>query len=379
MKYKIALISHQAFALLNFRKSLIELLLSSDYEVFAFAPDFNPDIIQELVALGAKPVQYKLSRTGLNPFTDLISTILLSQKLISLQVDVAFGFSIKPSTYGMIAAWIAGAPRRICMIEGLGHIFTQGPKRQSFFHRLLKVMVSLLYWVGLRCSNYVIFLNNDDLNYFVKQKLVSDQKTINIGGIGVDLSFWTQVPLPLRPLQFIFIGRLLKEKGIFEFIESIRIVKQKYKSVRFVVLGDIDQNPSSINRSQVYQWVSEGLIEWYGHVSIQKLLKDSSVFVLPSYREGVPRTTQEAMAMGRPIITTDVPGCRDTVIDGINGYLIAPFDVKALAESMIKLIESPELILQMGNESRKLAEARFDGKQKDLLILKIISNQVASG
>lgn len=375
MNKKIAFISHQAFALINFRDGLIRLLITSGYEVYALAPDFTSDSRKYLVAMGATPLDYQLSRTGTNPMRDFLSAIELFHILRSLHVDVAFAFSIKPSIYGMIAAWFARVPKRICMIEGLGHVFIVGLQKVSLLRNLLKASVLMLYKIGFATSSSVIFLNNDDLNYFLKKKLVSSKKCSNIGGIGVNLANWTFSIPKIDPIRFIFIGRLLREKGILEFIEAVRKVKGEFNAVQFIVLGDVDTNPSSITRSQINQWVDEGLVEWHGHVPVKNWLGISSVFVLPSHREGVPRTTQEAMAIGRPVITTDVPGCRDTVIDGLNGFLVEPFNSDALANAMKKFIESPNLIMQMGVQSRRLAEKWFDEKQKNQMILNIIKEK----
>ncbi len=375
MNKKIAFISHQAFALINFRDGLIRLLISSGYEVYALAPAFTSDSREHLLTMGATPLDYQLSRTGTNPMRDFMSALKLFHILRSLNIDVAFAFSIKPSIYGMIAAWCARVPKRICMIEGLGHIFIVGLQKVSHSKNLLKASVLMLYKIGLATSSSVIFLNNDDLNYFLQKKLVSRKKCSNIGGIGVNLANWTFSTPKIDPIRFIFIARLLREKGIIEFIEAVRKVKTEFNGVQFVVLGDVDTNPSSITRSQINQWVDEGLIEWHGHVPVKNWLEMSSVFVLPSYREGLPRTTQEAMAIGRPIITTDVPGCRDTVIDGLNGYLVEPYNSDALVNAMKKFIESPNLIMQMGVQSRRLAEKWFDEKQKNQMILNIIKEK----
>ena len=199
--------------------------------------------------------------------------------------------------------------------------------------------------------------------------LVGPDKATTIGAIGVDLDEWRPAPAVLDPLTFLFVGRLLREKGILEMIEAAKRVKQRHPSTRFIVLGAPDSNPSSISSQQASDWVSAGLIEWPGQVDVKPWLAQSGVFVLPSYREGVPRSTQEAMAMARPVITTDVPGCRVTVEDGVNGFLVPSRDVAALEGAMLRFVDNPGLIAPMGFASRRIAEKLFDAKKSNAAIL----------
>jgi glycosyltransferase involved in cell wall biosynthesis len=176
--------------------------------------------------------------------------------------------------------------------------------------------------------------------------------------------------LPAAPVAFCLAARLLREKGVYEYAAAARIVKARFPDARFLLLGRLDENPGSLSAAEVQQWVQEGLIEWPGHVPMRDWLAQASVFVLPSYREGVPRSTQEAMAMGRAVITTDVPGCRETVVDGLNGYLVPPRSAEALAGAMEKLIQDAGLLARMGLESRKMAEEKFDVHRINALILR---------
>jgi lipopolysaccharide/colanic/teichoic acid biosynthesis glycosyltransferase len=371
----IAIISHQAFSLLNFRSSLIQLLAKSGYRVYALAPDYQDADIEAIQKLGAEPLQYSLSRTGVNPLKDFIDTTNLAAVLRSLQPDVTLSFTVKPNIYGSIAAWCAKVPNRISMIEGLGYFFTVGQKKISWSRRALQPLLNFLYRTGLFFSTTVIFLNRDDIDLFKSYGLVNANKVVNLGGIGVNLKDWTPEPLVKSPITFLFVGRLLREKGIYEFVEAIKIIHNEGLSARFVVLGGIDSNPGALNEDQIKAWVEDDLFEWPGHVDVKEWIEQSSVFVLPSYREGVPRSAQEAMAMGRPVITTDVPGCRDTVIDGQNGYLIPPFDAEALANAFKKFINDPESIEAMGKQSRFIAEREFDVEKKDLQLLEIINQK----
>jgi glycosyltransferase involved in cell wall biosynthesis len=193
-----------------------------------------------------------------------------------------------------------------------------------------------------------------------------------LGGIGVDLADWPLAPPVTQPVTFLLAARLLREKGIFEYAEAARKVKSLHPDVRFVLLGGLDPNPGGLDQADVETWVKEGLLEWPGHVAVKPWLTQTSVFVLPSYREGVPRSTQEAMAMGRAVITTNAPGCRETVDEGTNGFLVPVRDVPALTEAMLRFVEDPTLIATMGKESRRLAEKRFDVHAINARLLKIL-------
>jgi len=358
---KIAIIGSQAFALWNFRGPLIREMVRRNLEVYALAPDYDDETLEKVRQLGAKPIEYPLSRTGLNPFRDAWSFLGLTFTLRRIKPDVTFCYTIKPVIYGTLAAWILGVPRRFAMIEGLGYAFTAPGEREEFKRRVVKRIAVLLYKLALRRATKVFFLNPDDLNEFVQKCVVHSEKAFLLGPIGVDLEAFPPVPPVTAPITFLLAARLLREKGVREFVEAARRIKAKYPNTRFILLGGLDTNPGAISREEVEGWVKEGLIEWPGHVAdVKPYLAQASVFVLPSYREGVPRSIQEAMAMARPIITTDAPGCRETVIPGVNGFLVPVRDVDALVSAMERFINEPELIERMGKESRRIAEERFD-------------------
>lgn len=369
---KIGIISSQAFSLVNFRGSLIRDLVDFGVHVYALAPDFDCKLRQQIISLGAEPIDYSLARTGMNPVVDILNSFKLSLILRRLSLNVTLGYFIKPVIYGTCAAWFANVPRRIAMIEGLGYVFTDSGSPLSLKRKILKWTVELLYRFALNKSHVVIFLNNDDVGEFVKSRLVGNSKSVCIGGIGVDLAEWAPAPVMVDPITFLMAARLLREKGVIEYAESARRLKSKFPHVRFVLLGGLDSNPGGINQELVESWVEEGILVWPGHVSVKPWLEESSVYVLPSYREGVPRSTQEAMSMGRPVITTDVPGCRETIEDGVNGFMVAPRDVDALVVAMERFILDPSLIARMGLESRRMAERRFDVKDINRKLMSIL-------
>ncbi|NYT84344.1 glycosyltransferase family 4 protein [Pollutimonas harenae] len=356
----IVIIAHHAVSLLNFRGLLIRDLVKAGNRVYCLAPDYDAVTRRALQARGATPVDYGLQRTGMNPLRDVRDVARLTRTLRRLRPDVVFSFSTKPMVYGTVAAWLARVPRRVAMVEGAGYVFTTTTSRQTWRRRALRGMVEKLYRFALQRAHRVIFLNPDDLGEFVGLGLVPAGRAALLGGIGVDLDAWRLAPPVVAPIRFLLVARLLREKGIFEYVAAARQILQQYPQSEFVLLGGLDTNPGGLSRLEVQAWVDEGVLQWPGHVPVRSWIEQASVFVLPSYREGVPLSTQEAMAMGRPVITTDVPGCRQTVEEGVNGYIVPVCDVDALASAMCRFIDAPEQISVMGQASREIAERDFD-------------------
>lgn len=362
---KIVLIGNTAGTLLNFRKELIIDLVNKGHTVYCLVSDYTLETKSSVKKLGAIPVESTLNSKGINPVADIKSTIELSRLLKELQPDVVFSYFVKPVIFGTMAAKIAKVPRIIGMIEGLGNAFTLNDTNGfDFKKKAIQRIQILLYKRALPLLDTLIVLNRDDHNDLVDKFKIKVKDTVVLGGIGVDLERFTYIPFDNQnSVSFVFIARLLKEKGVYEYLEAAKKVKSKHSETTFYILGGFDDmNPFALRKSELDSYLSSGIVNYPGHVeNVADYLIRSSVFVLPSfYREGVPRSTQEAMAIGRPIITTDVPGCRETVEDGVNGFLIPPFDANALAEKMIEFIEQPNLINEMGIESRRIAELKFN-------------------
>ena len=358
-----------------FRKDFIRYLVNQGHQVHAFAIDYTADSRETVSEFGAIPVDYSLNKSGLNIFKDLKDTWLLSKQLKKIQPDIVFSFFVKPSIYGTIAARIAKVPRRIAMLEGLGYIYTPLKNNFTFKKKILQYAHGLLVSIGYAFADKVLFLNQNDPVDLAKKSFINSKKFKVIGPIGLKLSSYPYTEVAVtKPIRFIFIARMLVEKGVYEYLAAARIVKLKYPDTEFVILGGLDpDNPAALSKEQLTLAISEGLVIYPGHVSnVSKWLAKSHVFVLPSYREGFPRSTQEAMAMGRAIITTNVPGCRETVQDGKNGFLIPLFDVEVLAEKMIYLIENPDQIVRMGNESYSIALEKFDVNKINPILEKLI-------
>ena len=363
----IAVVGNQAFSILNFRGPLIAELVARGHRVFAFAPDFSPETAGAVRDLGAEPVDFEMSRTGMNPIADLATFGDLHRAFRRLRPDIVLACATKPVIYGTLAGWMARVPVRLAMIEGLGYVFTEAGTRST--RRMLRATVMRLLRLALRRACKVLFLNRDDVADFERMRLVAPGQPVNVGAIGVDLDTLRPTTPVCEPVTFVLVARLLRDKGIAEFVAAARAVKADRPATRFVLLGGLDENPSAISRADVEAWVRERLLEWPGHVPVAPWLAQASVFVLPSYREGVPRSTQEAMAMGLPVITTDVPGCRETVVDGVNGYLVPVRNTAALADAMRAFVARPETIATMGRESRRLAEERFDMRTANARII----------
>lgn len=368
---RLAILSNQAFSLVNFRGELIQALVQKGIQVYALAPDFDDDLTGRITELGAIPIQYSLHRTGMNPFRDVLDFTGLIRQLRSLKVDAVFSYSIKPVIYGGLASKLVGIPIRYSMIEGAGYIYSD-QKEGSYQRRLLRKLVTFLYKGALHFSRNVYVLNEEDYNLLLNEGVADKNQLVLIHGIGVNLKHFTPLPIPSQPITFMMIARLLKEKGVHDFVEAARIIKRKYPQAHFICVGGLEESPDAVKQEEMEEWIRAGLIEWSGHhvSDVRRWIERSSVFVLPSYyREGVPRSIQEAMACGRPIITTDWVGCRDTVDEGVNGFLVPIRQPEALAQVMEKFIQQPELLKKMGDESRRLSEARYDVEKINALLI----------
>ncbi|MCW7553164.1 glycosyltransferase family 4 protein [Endozoicomonas gorgoniicola] len=344
-------------SLLNFRRELIVSFIDNGYKVHAAAPKVDDDIKVKLDALGVVVHEVYMQRTGLNPLIDIMYCWSLVRILRDIRPSIFLAYTIKPVIYGSFAAFIAKIPTRFALITGLGFAFTS---KVTGLKRLIVSISRKLYKAALSRSTHVLFQNPDDRQLFTELGLVNIKKCGLINGSGVDLQHYQAAPLPSNSV-FLFIGRLLADKGIREFASAARIVKESNPQARFLVAGWIDTNPTAIDQTELEEWINSGTIEFLGKLSdVRPAIRECSVYVLPSYREGTPRTVLEAMAMGRPVITTDAPGCRETVIDGRNGYLVPVKAVDELAEAMTRFIDNPALRATMGQESRLIVNDKYD-------------------
>jgi glycosyltransferase involved in cell wall biosynthesis len=347
-----------ASSLLEFRGPLLDEMVGRGWQVVAAAPEADPETVAALTRRGIGFVRLPLARSGMNPVADLSTLRALFALMRRLKPDIFFGYTVKPASYGLIAARLAGVRRRVVMITGVGYALTDGAGARRWLARLVTTTILRL---SLPFAHLAIFQNSDDLELFVRRRLVRSERTAQVSGSGVDLARYVPEPFPVLPVTFLMIARLLVDKGLHEYAEAARIVKRVHPDARFVLVGPVDPSPAAVQPALIEAWVREGIIEFRGELrDVRPEIAACHVYVLPSYREGMPRTVLEAMAMGRPVITTDVPGCRETVVHGWNGCLVPARDAPALADACRRMIGDPAFVRRAGAHSVELCRERFD-------------------
>jgi glycosyltransferase involved in cell wall biosynthesis len=286
----------------------------------------------------------------------------------AVRPDAVLGYTIKPVIYGTIAARLARVPRRFALITGLGYAFTGEATGKR---KMIQQMARRLYALALGKAERVFFQNPDDEALFRQLNLVPGRVPSSVvNGSGIDLSQFEPARLPQGKTVFLLIARLLGDKGIREYVAAARAIRKTHPEVVFRLVGAVDDNPNSVHPEEVESWQQDGTIEYLGRLDdVRPAIEGCSVYVLPSYREGTPRTVLEAMAMGRPVITTDAPGCRETVVDGDNGFLVPVKAVDELVSAMVRFIEHPELAMSMGKRSRAIAEEKYDVHKVNAVML----------
>lgn len=373
---KIFIIGNVASMMINFRRELILEFIRCEFEVYCLVSDYDEKSREAIKNLGAIPIDYSLNSKGLNPLKDIVALFDLIKIIKQYRPDVVFSFFVKPVIFGTIAARITKVSRIVGMIEGLGGAFTKHKNGQSLKTKLIRYIQIMLYKISLPLLDKLIFLNKDDENDLVKKYKINVKNIQILGPIGIDLDKFKYSVAPMKPVSFIFIARLLAEKGVFEYLEAAKIIKQKYKDTKFYILGSFDEaNPFGLKKQELQKYLKNDIVVYPGFVNdVNRWIEKSSVFVLPSYREGYPRSTQEAMSIGRAVITTNSVGCKEGVIDGVNGFLIPPYDYKFLANKMEYFIQNPNEINKMGLESRKIAEQNFDIHKINKRLINLIVN-----
>ena len=355
--YKISIVANTAWNILNFRKSLILELLKNNFEVVVIAPEDK--YVDEIEKLGVKFIPLSnLNRKGTNPFKDLQLIWELYNIYKREKIDLSLNYTIKPNIYATIAASFLGV-KTICTVTGLGYSFLSD--------NMVTKLAKYLYRIAFRKAAVVIFQNDDDCELFIKKRLVHKEKTKIIYGSGINCQYYLPEPKSNKENQFIFlfVGRLLYDKGIVEFLEAAEVVKSDNVNAEFWILGAIDtDNPSALDPNKLKSYVDKGTVKYFEATDeVKDYIKNANVVVLPSYREGLPRVMLEALSMEKPVITTDTAGCRATVENGKNGILVPVKDVSALANAMISMLKKDNKELQeMGVYGRKMALEKFDDK-----------------
>lgn len=369
---KILIIGGNCESLINFRGELIKSFISQKLKVYACAGGESDHLKNWFNKEGVKFIPLPLNRTGVNPFNDLTFFYKLLFTIKKINPDIVLAYTVKPIVYGILASRICKVKNCYALITGLGYAFMPA---KSIKRRFVNIIVKFLYKLSLKNINSVFFQNEDDLNFFFKKEIIPKSvKVKKVNGSGVDLDYYAYKKPSSNEggVNFLLIARLLKDKGIYEYVRAASIIHKIFpkKNISFSILGPFDSNPESISFEEVKQWKSKGLIKYLGESDdVRPYIEKCSVYVLPSYREGMPRSVLEAMSMGRAIITTDVPGCRETVIPGKNGYLVKVRSSKELASAMIKFIDNNKLVNEMGLYSRKLACENFNVHEVNSIML----------
>lgn len=373
MSLRIVVVASLSRTLINFRGALLKDMVNAGHNVIAIAPyeDDQPNTNDQLDAMGVEFVPVRLERAGFNLWRDYLFYRELRRLFKRLKPDVVLAYTAKPVVYGGMAVQSISDCRFYPLITGLGYAFTEG---YGIKRRLVRFLATFLYRRALIRSAAVIFQNPDDEALFRELRLIlANTPSEVVNGSGVDLAAFPPRDLGVEPI-FLMVSRLVADKGVREYVEAAKLVKRRFPDVIFQLAGGLDINPVGISAKELQRWIDAGDIEYLGEVrSVQTLLAASRFFVLPSYREGIPRSILEALSSGRPIITTDAPGCRETVIDGLNGYLVPPRDANALANAMINILKlESEKIDLMAQSSLSLAREKYDVRKVNQRMFEII-------
>lgn len=363
-------------AFVNFRAQLIEDLIARGHEVTVSAPDIDASMTSLLHGKGVRSRSIRLDRVGINPGRDFLGFLSIIRAIRASKADVVMAFSSKAIIYSTIAAFLLGVSTRAAFVTGLGYTFVntsgRGQMARFFQHRL--------YRVALRLATIVFFQNRDDVAAFEDLGLLGSSKRVEItNGSGVDIKHFQARPLQARNV-FLMVGRLLRGKGVVEYCRAARLVRRDVPHAKFLFAGWADaDNPDALDPAEVGALMRECGVDYLGKLAdVRPALEECCVFVLPSYREGTPRSALEALAMGRAIITSDAPGCRETVAEGWNGFLVPVRDAEALAAAMRRYTDDPDLAALHGRRSREYAERKFDVHAVNAAILGAIGLAASS-
>ena len=368
----IVIVANTTWNVYNFRLNVLDLLRQQGSQITVIAPVDEYIRYREWFPHVKHINLTQLDRDSTNPWQDL----KLFRELVSIyreiRPDLVVHYTIKPNIYGGLAAAWCGV-ESIAVVTGLGYPFLHN----GFIRSITKP----LYWLSNRCHAQLIFENDDDRQLFVDKNLVSEGKSVSIRGCGVDTGFFYPVRTDSSEerLVFTYVGRLLYDKGIREFIEAAKRVTSRIAEVEFWILGEIDpNNPSAIKKEELVEWISEPQIHYLGSVKdVRKTINRSTCIVLPSYREGFSRVLMEAMALGKPIITTNVPGCKEAVEDGRNGFLVEPKSPQSLVQAILNMIDLDEVSRrEMGLKGREMVKKNYEARDIAAEFIKIIESQM---
>lgn len=368
-KKKFCMIATNGVSLINFRGKLIEELVQRGYEVVCVSIEDDSEIGEAIRNLGARYVQVSGDRTGVG----LLSGFSMIKRYMNFfkneKPDISFMYMSKPIAFGSLAARLTKTKHYNILVNGLENAYY----RTGIKDFIVRCVMSFLYKNASKKADNIFFQNHDDMNYFSEHKLLKkDSNAYVVNGSGVDMTHFTREELPDEPV-ILMVARLLWSKGIREFLSAITTVKQKNPQTKVLLVGGLDNNDEALTKDELDDFITKADIEYCGFASdVRPFLKRCSIFVLPSYHEGCPRCVLEAMATARPIVTTDVPGCKETVVDGVNGFIVPCRNSEALAEKINELVENAELRKAMAQKSFEMCEEKFEvGKVNDFIIERI--------
>ena len=375
---KVVILSSLSWSLINFRGALIARMIEEGHEVVACAPDEEPEVLERLARMGVRFRRTPMARAGTNPLHD-IRTLLHYRRLMRAErPDVVVAYTQKPIIYGGLAARLWSRARYFSIMSGLGYVFSE----EADGRRWLRSVVSRLYRIGIAQARCIFVFNSDDHRLMQESGIVSPtQRVMQVPGSGIDLRHFAEQPLPNGPFTFLMMGRLMRDKGVGEYVEAARIVRARHPDVRFLLLTRPEtENPTGYTAADLDRWREAGLIEFLPETrDVRPFIASAHAFVLPSfYREGLPRTILEALATGRPVITTDMPGCRDPIRHGVNGLLVPPRDASALADAMEAMIANPQRVTAMAGAARQTAVDVYDVDKVNALLLETMQLQSAA-
>ncbi|RBM27768.1 glycosyltransferase family 4 protein [Vibrio tarriae] len=353
---RLVMVANTAWSVFNFRHSLIKELLNCGVELYVIAPEDK--FSAKLTEMGCQVLDLPMQAKGVNPIADLALMLRLLRNYREIKPDFIIHYTIKPNIYGSLAAKLAGIPS-LAITTGLGYTFVN--------QNVVSQVARQLYKFAFRYPKEVWFLNEDDRRAFLEHHLIEPDKAVLLHGEGVNLNHFvpTDKPQPDENIRFLLIARMLRDKGVCEFVEAARQIRKQHPNAIFQLLGDCGvPNPSVIGREEIAQWEKDGIVEYLGTTDdVRPIIAQADCLVLPSYREGIPRTMIESAAMAKPLIVSDAPGCRDVVLDGQTGYLCEVKNAQSLAqrcEQFLTLSDSEKQA--MGNAGRSFMEAKFDEK-----------------
>ncbi|RPF71172.1 glycosyltransferase family 4 protein [Aurantiacibacter spongiae] len=366
---RILVLSSLSMSLVNFRGALLCAMRDAGHDVIACAPDAEPGVVGQLEEWGIGFRLTPMARASLAPLEDL-RTLAAYRRLISAErIDMVVAYTQKPIVFGGLAARMARVPFYAIM-SGLGYVFSPVADDK----RMLRRLVARVYRAGVARARAIFVFNSDDRRMMLEEGIVDEgQRVLQVPGSGVDTARFAQAPLPEGPPTFLMVGRLMRDKGVHEYIAAARAISADRPDARFLLLGRPEPaNPTGLSPEDLARLRAEGIVTLLDEVrDVRPVLARSHVFVLPSfYREGLPRTILEALATGRPVITTDMPGCRDAIEPGENGLLVPPRDARALERAMQTLMDDPARVARMGDAARRTAVERYDVAIVNALLLR---------